>query len=66
MTSHIGDRSELRDGDRMLIACTGRTDRSRLVRYPPPLELAEPGGLSVLVDDGPTWAWRYDWVPDEG
>ena len=50
----------------MLIACTGRTDRSRLVRYPPPLELPEPGGLYVLVDDGPTWAWRYEWVPDEG
>ena len=64
-TPRTGDRSELRDGDRMLIACTGGTGRSRLVRYPPPLELPEPGGIYVLVDEGPTWAWRYGWVPDE-
>ena len=65
MTRHADEHPGLRDGDRMLIACTGRTDRSRLVRYPPPLELPEPGGIYVLVDEGPTWAWRYEWVPDE-
>ena len=65
MNARSDEDAALRDGDRMLIACVGRDDRSRLVRYPPPLELPEPGGVYVLVDDGPTWAWRYEWVSEE-
>ena len=52
-----------RDGDRMLIKCQGGgPSRSRLVYYPPPLEVPERGGMYVLVDDGPAEDWRYDWV----
>jgi hypothetical protein len=51
------------DGDRMLIPCDGGPSVSRLVRYPPPLEIEERGGTYVLVDDGPPEQWRYDFVP---
>jgi hypothetical protein len=37
---------------------------SRLVRYPPPLEITVVGGVYVLVDDGPAERWRYDFVPE--
>ena len=48
----------------MLIGCRGGgPSRTRLVRYPPPLEITEHGGMYVLVDDGPPADWRYDWVP---
>jgi hypothetical protein len=53
----------MNDGDRMLIPCEGGPSISRLVRYPPPLEIAEPTGIYVLVDDGPTEHWRYEFVP---
>lgn len=47
----------------MLIECQGGGPSfTRLVRYPPPLEIVEQGGMYVLVDDGPPTAWRYDWV----
>jgi len=36
---------------------------SRLVRFPPPLEIEESEGMYVLVDDGPPERWRYDFVP---
>jgi hypothetical protein len=52
-------------GDRMLIRCEGGPSISRLVRYPPPLEVEERGGVYVLVDDGPLHAWWYEFVPDE-
>jgi hypothetical protein len=52
-------------GDRMLIPCEGGPSISRLVRYPPPLEIAERRGAYVLVDDGPPECWRYDFVPTE-
>ena len=52
-------------GERMLIRCEGGPSQSRLVRYPPPVEIEERGGLYVLVDDGPPHAWWYDFVPDE-
>lgn len=52
-------------GDRMLIPCAGGGPCiSRLVYYPPPLEVEERGGMYILVDDGPPDQWRYDWVPD--
>jgi hypothetical protein len=48
----------------MLVPCVGGPSVSRLVRYPPPLEIAERDGAYVLVDDGPPEAWRYDFVPE--
>ena len=53
------------EGDRMLIPCEGGPSISRLVRYPPPLEIEERGGIYVLVDDGPPEQWRYDFVVTE-
>ena len=50
-------------GERMLIPCRGGPSTSRLVRYPPPVEVAERGGMYVLVDDGPPEHWSYDFVP---
>lgn len=50
----------------MLIRCEGGPSISRLVRYPPPLEIPEAGGIYVLVDDGPPHLWRYDFVPGTG
>lgn len=47
----------------MLIPCDGGPSISRLVRYPPPLEIEADGGTYVLVDDGPSERWRYDFVP---
>ncbi len=52
-------------GERMLIGCDGGPSQGRLVRFPPPLEIAERGGMYVLVDDGPPHEWRYLFVPDE-
>lgn len=51
-------------GDRMLIGCDGGPSNSRLVHYPPPLEIQERGGLYVLQDDGPPESWRYLWITD--
>jgi hypothetical protein len=48
----------------MLIPCDGGPSRSRLERFPPPIEVTERGGLYVLVDDGPPETWRYLFVPD--
>jgi len=55
----------MEQGERMLIPCAGGPCISRLVRYPPPFEIAERGGLYVLVDDGPPPQWRYDFVADD-
>ena len=49
----------------MLLPCEGGPCRSRLVRYPPPFEIEEAGGVYVLVDDGPPEEWSYSFVPDE-
>lgn len=49
----------------MLIRCKGGPSISRLVRYPPPLEINESDGVYVLVDEGPPEAWTYDFVPSE-
>jgi hypothetical protein len=50
-------------GERMLIPCDGGPSRSRLERFPPPLEVEETDGTYVLVDDGPPERWRYRFVP---
>jgi hypothetical protein len=47
----------------MLVPCVGGPSTSRLVTYPPPLEIDEREGTYVLVDDGPPEAWRYEFVP---
>jgi len=54
------------EGERMLIPCDRGPSISRLVRYPPPLEIPEGDGIYVLVDDGPPEHWRYDFVTDGG
>ncbi len=50
-------------GERMLIRCVGGPSTSRLVRFPPPLEVEERDGTYVLDDDGPVELWRYVFVP---
>jgi hypothetical protein len=52
-------------GDRMFIACEGGPSVSRLETFPPRLEVEEPDGTYVLVDDGPRETWRYVFVPRE-
>lgn len=52
----------LRPGDRMFIPCEGGPCSSRLEVFPPRLEIEEGNGLYVLVDDGPTDAWTYQFV----
>lgn len=49
----------------MLIGCAGGPSNSRLVRWPPPLEIPDRGGLYVLQDDGAVVDWCYVWVPHE-
>lgn len=51
-------------GQRMLIRCEGGLCLSRLVHFPPPLEIEERGGVYVLVDDGPKHRWYYQFIPD--
>ena len=51
-------------GERLLLGCEGGPSQSRLVHWPPPLEIAERGGMYVLEDDGPPESWRYVFVPD--
>jgi hypothetical protein len=46
----------------MLIRCEGGPSQSRLVRYPPPVEIDERGGMYVLVDDGRPEEWKYVFV----
>ena len=55
-------------GERMLIPCTGHGPSiSRLVTFPPPLEieLDHDGGVYVLEDDGEPEAWTYLFVPHD-
>lgn len=59
-----GEIAPLSAGDRMLIECDGGPCRSRLETFPPRLEIEERGGVYVLNDDGPTYRWRYAFVPD--
>lgn len=60
-----GTRPPLQAGDRLFIRCDGGPCISRLVRYPPPLEIEDTGGLYVLNDDGPQDDWVYFWLPAE-
>ena len=53
------------DGDRMLIPCVGGPSTSRLVRYPPPHEIDEHGGIYVLVDEGLPSMWHFEFVPSD-
>ena len=52
-------------GDRLFIGCDGGPCISRLVDYPPPLEIEDTGGLYVLNGDGTPDKWVYLWVPAE-
>ena len=55
-----------REGDRLFVRCEGGgPSTSRLVDYPPPLEITESGGMYVLNDDGPHQEWVYVWIPAE-
>ena len=58
----VATKAVMEVGDRMLIPCSGGPSISRLVRYPPPLEIEERGGTYVLEDDGPPELWRYRFV----
>ena len=46
----------------MFIACEGGPSQSRLVTFPPPLEIPERGGMYVLDDTGEPTEWRYVFV----
>ncbi len=50
-------------GDRLFVRCEGGPCLSRLVSFPPPLEIEERGGMYVLDDDGSQAEWRYFFVP---
>jgi hypothetical protein len=58
-----GEDNELREGDRMFIACEGGPALSRLEVFPPRLEIEERDGTYVLDDTGPRAEWRYEFVP---
>jgi hypothetical protein len=49
----------------MLIACEGGPCRSRREMFPPRLEVEEPDGVYVLIDDGPRDQWRYVFMSRE-
>ncbi len=55
----------MRAGERLFIPCDGGPSASRLERWPPAVEVEEPTGAYVLVDDGPPEDWRYVFVPRE-
>jgi len=56
------DSGQVRVGDQLLLRCEGGPSISRLETFPPPLEVDERGGVYVLDDDGPVYAWRYVFV----
>jgi hypothetical protein len=58
-----GEPTVLAPGDRLFVACEGGPCASRLETYPPRLEIEEPSGTYVLIDDGPRAGWRYSFVP---
>ena len=62
VSRHAESGPPLRTGDRLFIRCDGGPCISRLVTYPPPLEIADSGGLYVLNDDGPQHDWVYFWL----
>lgn len=62
-SASVRHHRDMEDGERMLIPCEGGPSTSRLVRFPPPVEIEEHGGTYVLVDDGPPPSWRYQFIP---
>ena len=56
------DAGQIRVGDQLLLRCEGGPSISRLESFPPPLEVEEKGGVYVLDDEGPVYAWRYVFV----
>jgi hypothetical protein len=58
-----GEPTALDVGDRLFVPCEGGPCWSRLERFPPRLEIEEPEGTYVLLDDGPRADWRYLFVP---
>ena len=60
-----GEWKELEPGDRLLLPCHGGPSQSRLETFPPRLEVPEPDGVYVLVDEGPRSRWHYLFVPHE-
>ena len=53
----------IRPGDRFFVQCEGGPCLSRLERFPPHLEIAEQGGMYVLIDEGDPEDWHYLFVP---
>jgi hypothetical protein len=61
----VSDPESPRAGDRLFVQCEGGPCRSRLERFPLPLEIDERGGTYVLIDDGTPDEWLYLFVPDQ-
>lgn len=61
--SPASDRPSPRPGDRLFVPGHGGGPcTSRLVTYPPPIEILDGGGIYVLNDDGTQDDWHF-WVP---
>ena len=62
----MGQTRRMRDGDRMLIPCSGGPAGWRATLFPPPIELVVDDeadhGIYVLIDDGPPEQWSYEFV----
>lgn len=54
----------LRPGDRMFVQCVGGPCLSRLEYFPAQIEVAERGGMYILIDEGQPSDWRYLSVPN--
>ena len=48
-----GEEEVLQERDRLFVPCEGGPSWNRLELWPPRLEVAEPDGVYVLLDDGP-------------
>ncbi len=55
----------MRPGERLLIRCEGGPSVSRLVHYPPPLEIEEGTGIYVLDEGYDNEDWVYVWITDD-
>ena len=66
----MGDRHEFVDGERMLISCEGGPLWSRVVYYPPPLEIEVGNDGVYVLDERPGSGgvsgndWVYVFVPE--
>lgn len=52
----------MENGEQMLIPCRGGPTGWRTATFPPALEVEVGDGVYVLVDDGPTEHWMYEFV----